>query len=93
MGWEKCRTTIITVCVIILSLYNTSAEIGELSDAKNLISSFEDQRIESQDLAFFLATHGYDVSPRKGYVELKMNDTIYKLAPNGKMPGLCEIIT
>ena len=42
-----------------------------LSDAKNLISSFEDQRIESQDLVFFPATHGYDVSPRKAYVELK----------------------
>ncbi|MBN1234919.1 MAG: hypothetical protein JW999_02595 [Methanotrichaceae archaeon] len=67
--------------------------VDDLSDIKRLISSFEDERIDSQDLAFFLATHGYDASPRKDYVELKLNNMIYKLAPNGKMPGLCDIIT
>ena len=59
---------------------------------ENLISSFEDQRIDSQDLAFFLATHGYDASHKKNYIELKLNNLIYKLAPNGEMPGLSDII-
>ena len=93
MGWEKYRITIITVCVIVISVYNDSADTDDLSEFKNLISSFEDQRIDSQDLAFFLATHGYDSSHKKNYTELKRNNLIYKLAPNGEMPGLSDIIS
>jgi hypothetical protein len=92
MGWEKYRITIITVCVIVVSLYNNSADTDDLSELKNLISSFEDQRIDSQDMAFFLATHGYDSSLKKNYIELKRNNMIYKLAPNGEMPGQSSII-
>jgi hypothetical protein len=91
MGWEKRRIAIITVCVTIVSLYNASAEI-DFSDDENLISSFEDQSIDSQDMSFFQSTHGYDASPKNDYIELKLNNTIYKLAPNGEMPVLCEII-
>lgn len=92
MGWEKYRITIIIFCVIVISLYNNSADTDDLSEFKNLISSFEDQRIDSQDLAFFLATPGYDSSHKKNYIELKRNNPIYKLAPNGEMPGLSDII-
>jgi hypothetical protein len=84
MGWEKYRITII--------IYNDSADTDELSEFKNLIPSFEDQRVDSHDLAFFLATHGYDSSHKKNYLELKRNNLIYKLAPNGEMPGLSDII-
>lgn len=92
MGWEKYRITIITVCVIVISVYNDSADTDDLSEFKNLISSFEDQRVDSHYLAFFLATHGYDSSHKKNYTELKRNNLIYKLAPNGEMPGLSNII-
>jgi hypothetical protein len=84
MGWEKYSITII--------IYNDSADTDDLSEFKNLIPSFEDQRIDSQDLAFFLATHGYDSSHKKNYIKLKHNNLIYKLAPNGEMPGLSDII-
>jgi hypothetical protein len=56
MRWEKYRIAIITVSVIIVSLYNASAEVEDLSDFKSPIPSFEDYRIDSQDLALFLAT-------------------------------------
>ena len=92
MGREKYRVTIITVCVIVISLYNASADTDDLSDFNNPILFFEDQRIDSQDMAFFLVTHGYDASHKKNYVELKLNNMIYKLAPNGEMPGLSDII-
>jgi hypothetical protein len=47
--------------------------------------------MNSQDLAFFLATHNYDAVPRGGYVELNLNGIIYKLIPNGVKEGLCGI--
>jgi hypothetical protein len=90
MRRDKYRITIITVCVIVISLYNASAEVDDLSDFKSPIPSFEDQRIDSQDLAFFLATHGYYASQRKNCVELKLNNM--KLAPNGEMSGQSDII-
>jgi hypothetical protein len=88
MRWEKYRIAIITVSVIIVSLYNASAEVDHLSDSKSPILSLEDQRIDSQDLT----TQRYDASHKKNYVELKLNNMFYKLAPNGEMPGLSDII-
>jgi hypothetical protein len=63
---------------------------GDTSDLKELISSNEDVRINTQDLAFFLAFHGYNVVPKEGYVELNLNGKILKLVPNGAEPGLCD---
>jgi hypothetical protein len=47
--------------------------------------------MNSQDLAFFLATHNYGAVPRDGYVEVDLNGQICKLVPNGNEPGLCDI--
>ena len=72
---------------------NTASAMGEdISDLKKLISGNEDTRMNSRDLAFFLVTHNYNAVPRDGYVELNLNGTIYKLIPNSKKPGLCDIV-
>ena len=63
----------------------------DLGRLNKLISSLEDPLIDSQDLAFFLATHNYDATPKGGYAEIKLNDAVYKLTPNGEKPGLCNI--
>ena len=57
-----------------------------------LIANNEDTRMDSQDLAFFLATHNYNAMPRDGYVELNLNGKICKLVPNGDKSGLCDIM-
>ncbi|OPY53902.1 MAG: hypothetical protein A4E48_00522 [Methanosaeta sp. PtaU1.Bin060] len=64
----------------------------DISDLNRLVSSFDDPLITPSDLAFFLATHNYDVMPKDGYVELTLNGETYKLIPNGKESGLCSII-
>jgi hypothetical protein len=64
------------------------AEFKELS---KLISQNEDVRITAYDLAFFLATHDYDATPKDGYVQVKMDGIIYKVVPNGANPGLADI--
>ena len=77
---------------ILMAFMNTASAIGEdISDLKKLISGNEDTRMNSRDLAFFLATHNYDAMPMDGYVELNLNGTICKLIPNGEKPGLCDI--
>jgi hypothetical protein len=47
------------ICIIMVSLNTASALNGDISDLKSLIANNEDTRIDSQDLAFFLATHNY----------------------------------
>ena len=93
MRWVTKYLLAITVACILMAVMNTASAMGEdISDLKKLISNNEDMRINSQDLAFFLATHDYNAAPRDGYVELNLNGTIYKLIPNSKKPGLCDII-
>jgi hypothetical protein len=86
MGWEKYRITIIAVSVIVSRSTMIQRILTIYPTFENLISSFEYQRIDSLGLALFLATHRYDASHKKNYIEL------HKLAPNGEMPGLSDII-
>ena len=82
----------ITAACILMAFMNMASAMGEdISDLKQLISGNEDTRMDSQDLAFFLATHNYDAMPKDGYVELNLNGIICKLIPNGEKPGLCDI--
>ena len=82
------------VCIIAISLHPVMA-IGEtenISSLKNLLTSFDDRGIDSQDLAFFLVTHNYDATPVGSKVEVKLNEKVYFLVPNGDRPGLCDIM-
>jgi len=74
-----------------ISLNGASAQGENISDLKKLISSNEDTRMNSQDLAFFLATHNYNAEPKDSYVELDLNGKICKLIPNGEKSGLCDL--
>jgi hypothetical protein len=76
----------------IAALLSTSCVSGqELSDLQVVVSSFEDPQMSSYDLAFYLATHGYDATPTEGYVDLNLNSKTYRLTPNSYNPGLCDI--
>ena len=93
MRWVTKYLLAITAACILMAVMNTASAMGEdISDLKKLISGNEDTCMDSQDLAFFLATHNYNAAPRDGYVELNLNGTIYKLIPNSEKPGLCDII-
>ena len=51
----------------------------------------EDPLINVNDLAFLLVTHDFDGMPKGDYVEVRLNNTIYKLVPNGPYPGLANV--
>jgi hypothetical protein len=79
------------VCVVFApgSCASGSAPCAQLSE---LISQNEDVRMTAEDLAFFLATHNYDATPKEGFVQVKMDGTIYKFVPNGAVCGLADLI-
>ncbi|MFB3764695.1 MAG: hypothetical protein ACE14P_05540 [Methanotrichaceae archaeon] len=77
--------------LMILSLSAASAASDDISNLKKLISANNDPKMSTQDLAFFLATHNYDVRPREGYVELRLDGQVYRLTPNGDKPELCDM--
>lgn len=71
-----------------VSLASGAAQCAHLSE---LISQKEDAQMTAEDLAFFLAIHNYDATPKEGLVQVKMDGTIYNLVPNGTNPGLADL--
>lgn len=78
--------------VLILSLYLSVCQCAEENDLWLLLSSYEDISITVSDLAFFLATHGFNAKPEKSYVVVKFasGKEVY-LTPNGAAPRLADL--
>ena len=91
MAWKEISAIGIILILITMALPTVSASRDSLSDLRSLISGFNDPHINSEDLAFYLATHGFDATPKGGYVEVDLAGNVYKLTPNGSAPGLCSI--
>ena len=89
---EYCRIAFMSIIMLFISACPGECMSDDLVGLNQLISSFEDQLIDSQDLAFFLATHGYDAVPKGKHVEVTLSGAVYRLIPNGEKPGLCDII-
>ncbi len=89
MAWKEICT--ISTLMFMLTLPCVNASDDTLSDLRMLISGFEDTNMNANDLAFYLATHGFDASPKGGLVEVKLSGQIHKLRPNGSAPGLCSL--
>ncbi len=70
---------------------NVRASDEDISGLRTTISSFDDPRMTPSDLAFYLATHGYNAVPEEGCVMLVLKGSTYNLIPNGERPGLCDI--
>jgi hypothetical protein len=91
MAWKEiCALSLISI-TIMLALPTVGASSDSLSDLKSSISGFEDPRMGTEDLAFFLVSHGFDASPKGGFVEVDLGGHTYKLTPNGSAPGLAGI--
>jgi len=81
-----------TIGILIASMSCSSAASDDYAALMKLITDSEDVRINAQDLAFLLATHGFDAEPKEGYVIVKLDDVVYKMMPNGVEPGLADIL-
>ena len=65
---------------------------SEKSDLQKLVSSYNDPRMNNEDLAFLLATHGYDATPMGDHVEVALEGTVCNLVPNHDESGFAEIV-
>ncbi len=91
MAWKQISAICLISIVIMLALPTVGASNASLSDLKSTISSFDDPRMDAEDLAFYLVTHDFDAKPKGGYVEVGLEGRVCKLIPNGSAPGLCSI--
>jgi hypothetical protein len=78
------------VCVAFAPASSASGAVAS-TELSKLISQNEDAHMTAEDLAFFLATHNYDATPKDGFVQVKIDGTIYKVVPNGANPGLADL--
>ncbi len=81
----------IICAAIIASMSCPSAATDDYTNLVKLITDSEDVRIDTQDLAFLLVTHGFDATPEDGYTIVKLDKKIYEVRPNGVKPGLADI--
>jgi hypothetical protein len=79
------------ICAMIAPLGFVCAASADYQDLVNLTLNNEDTRMNAVDLAFLLATHDFDATPKGGYAVVRINSTVYKLTPNGDEPGLVDI--
>ena len=91
MAGKEIGAVVLIALAIMMAVPTVSASGESVSDLKSLISSFDDPHMNVQDLAFYLASHGFDAAPRGSYAEVSLGGTILKLVPNGSEPGLCSI--
>ncbi|MDD2836014.1 MAG: hypothetical protein PHY05_07665 [Methanothrix sp.] len=91
MVWKEISAICLISVVIMLALPTVGATKDTISELKSTISSFDDPRMNAEDLAFYLVTHEFDAKPKDGYVEVGLEGKICKLTPNGSAPGLCTL--
>ena len=66
-------------CMVFISANPAFGAAIENSDLAKLVSQYHDNHMSVNDLAFFLATHNFDAPPKNGYVQVKIESTIYKV--------------
>jgi hypothetical protein len=77
-------------CAIFAAAGNASGA-AECTELSKFISQNEDTYMTADDLAFFLATHNYDATPKDGFVQVNIDGIIYEVVPNGARPGLADL--
>lgn len=82
---------IILVLLVPFSVAPLSSALADKSELTKLITGNEDPLINVNDLAFLLVTHDFDAVPKKDFVEVRLDNSIYELVPNGKYPGLANV--
>jgi hypothetical protein len=78
------------VGIIFISLHPALGAVAGNQNLKEGISQYQDTHMTVDDLAFFLATHNYNATPKDGYVQVIVDGTIYRAVPNSTT-GLAEI--
>ena len=65
--------------------------VADSKELTKIISQGCVTHMTTNDLAFFLATHNYDATPKNGYVQVKVDGMIYKVVVGDENSGLANI--
>ena len=76
--------------IILISTHPAFGAVDGNQNLNDVISQCHDTHMTVDDLAFFLATHNFNATPKDGYVQIIVGDTIYKAIPNSTT-GLAEL--
>jgi len=77
-------------CIVFVSANPVFGAMAENQNLKEVISQYQDTHMTVEDLAFFLATHNYNATPKDGYVQITIDGTVYRAVPNSET-GLAEL--
>jgi hypothetical protein len=77
-------------CIVFVSANPAFGAVDENHDLTDLITQYHDTHMTVVDLAFFLATHNYNATPKESYVQVLVDGTIYMAVPNSTT-GLAEL--
>ncbi|MDD4652709.1 MAG: hypothetical protein PHQ34_10820 [Methanothrix sp.] len=85
------RLIALLILGIIVSQTSGGCASADYQDLLSLCNTNEDARINVVDLAFLLVTHDFNAMPRGDYVEVRIDDSIYRVKPNAARAGLADI--
>jgi hypothetical protein len=83
MMMRQTATYLITavICVIFVSMSPVSGTSTERASLNQLIEENQDLNLDANEMAFLLATHGYDAAPKDNYVIVNIDGETLKIAP------------
>ncbi|VVB64494.1 Uncharacterised protein [uncultured archaeon] len=90
MGQIESYLIAALTCIVFVSANPAFGAVAENQNLKEAISQCQDTHVTVEDLAFFLATHNYNATPKDGYVQVTINSMVYRAVPN-RTTGLAEI--
>jgi hypothetical protein len=70
-----------TICVIVASMSPVSGTSAEMTSLENLVTENANLNLDAKEMAFLLATHGYDATPKGDSIIVKMDGEICKIVP------------
>lgn len=87
------REAICLFLAVLMSMNSAGAITdNSLQGLNDLLTNNEDDRMTVQDLAFLLITHNFDAEPGDEFVTVRIEGSVYRLRPNGSVPGLADIL-
>ena len=78
------------ICIVSVTANPAFRAVAENQNLTKVLSLYQDTHMTVEDLAFFLATHNYNATPKEGYVQITIGGTVYRAVPNSTT-GLAEI--
>ena len=78
-------------CMVFVSANPAFGSLAESSDLAKPVSQYHDNYMTVNDLAFYLATHNFDATPKDGYVQVTINGITCKATPNSET-GYAELM-